>query len=140
MHHNEQKRFFSILLALALVLSLVAVPVFAEEAGDETLTRGEFVSALFAMIGVTDIATDRADFADVPADGTIAPAIRWAAENGIVNGYGDGRFGPDDPVMRGQMATMLYRNAQTLGQGLRGMWYFLLDYIVQRLHEADRHL
>ena len=124
----KRKRFISILLALVLALSLAVVPAFAEQVGDDTLTRGEFVSALFALSGVTDIAADRADFSDVPADSAIAPAIRWAVENGIVNGYGDGRFGPGDPVTREQMATMLYRNAVLLGQGFQGMWYFPLEY------------
>ncbi len=123
MRHNK---ILTILLALALAFSLATMPAFADE--DPTLTRGEFVAGLFALSGVTEIEGDQADFDDVPADAGIAPAIRWAASEGIVNGYGDGRFGPDDPVTREQMATMLYRNAQALGQGFRGMWMFLLDY------------
>ncbi len=121
----KHRKLISIALALLLALSL-CTPAFAAE-GD-TLTRGEFVSALFALSGVTDIAADRADFTDVPADSTLAPAIRWAVGEGIVKGYGNGKFGPDDPVTREQMATMLYRYAQVLGQGFQGMWYFLLDY------------
>lgn len=38
-------------------------------------------------------------------------AVIWAAQKGIVNGYGNGKFGPDDPITREQMATMLYRYA-----------------------------
>ena len=121
----KHRKLLSMALALLLALSL-CTPAFAEE-GD-TLTRGEFVSALFALSGVTDIAADRADFSDVPADSAIAPAIRWAVGEGIVKGYGNGKFGPDDAVTREQMATMLYRYAQAQGQGFRGMWYFLLDY------------
>ena len=121
----KHRKLLSVALALLLALSL-CTPAFAAE--DEILTRGEFISALFELNGVTDVAADRADFSDVPADSALAPAIRWAVENGIVNGYGDGRFGPGDPVTREQMATMLYRCAQALGQGFQGMWYFLLDY------------
>lgn len=39
-------------------------------------------------------------------------AVIWASENGIVEGYGNGLFGPADALTREQMATMLYRYAQ----------------------------
>ena len=42
-------------------------------------------------------------------------AIRWAASEGIAGGYGDGRFGTDDPITREQFAAMLYRYAQKQG-------------------------
>ncbi len=113
------------LLALTLALSLV-VPAFAAEA--DTLTRGKFVTALFELSGATDTEAHQEYFADVPADGALAQAVCWAVGAGIVNGYGDGRFGTDDPVTREQMAAMLYRNAQALGQGFQGMWMFPLDY------------
>jgi uncharacterized repeat protein (TIGR02543 family) len=41
--------------------------------------------------------------------------VDWAAENGIISGYGDGRFGPDDRITREQMAAILYRFAGFLG-------------------------
>ena len=41
--------------------------------------------------------------------------VVWAAENGILDGYGNGEFGPDDPVTREQMAAILYRFADFLG-------------------------
>lgn len=45
-------------------------------------------------------------FPDVDPSNTHAGAIQWAADNGIVNGYANGNFGPDDPILRGQAATM----------------------------------
>lgn len=42
-------------------------------------------------------------------------AVNWAAQNKIVNGYGNGMFGPEDPITREDMATMLYRYATTFG-------------------------
>ena len=74
-------------------------------------------------------------FGDVEMHGDLALAVRWAVGEGIVKGYGNGKFGPDDPVTREQMATMLYRNAQALGQGFQGMWYFPLDF-----PDADREV
>ena len=54
-------------------------------------------------------------FTDVSADQYYADAVAWASENDIVNGYGDGAFGPDDPITREQMASVLYRYAQLKG-------------------------
>ena len=34
-------------------------------------------------------------------------ALRWAVENGILNGYGDGRLGPRRRATRAQTAQML---------------------------------
>ena len=39
--------------------------------------------------------------------GEAAEALRWAVENGIINGYGDGRLGPQGLATRGQVAQML---------------------------------
>ena len=39
--------------------------------------------------------------------------MTWAAANGIVGGYGNGKFGPEDNITREQLATMLWRYAQT---------------------------
>ena len=38
--------------------------------------------------------------------------MAWASEQGIVKGYGNGSFGPDNPVTREQLAAMLWRYAQ----------------------------
>ena len=47
-----------------------------------------------------------------------APAAAMARK-GIVKGYDDGRFGPNDPVTRGQVVTMLHRYDQSVVQPLR---------------------
>lgn len=54
-------------------------------------------------------------FSDVADDAWYADAIAWAAENGVINGYGDGSVGPDDLITREQMAAMLYNYAGMLG-------------------------
>ena len=51
------------------------------------------------------------DFSDVAGDGWYTEAIRWAASQGIVGGYSDGTFGPDDPITREQLALMFWRYA-----------------------------
>lgn len=54
-------------------------------------------------------------FSDVADDAWYADSIAWAAENGVINGYGDGSVGPDDLITREQMAAMLYNYAGMLG-------------------------
>ena len=50
-------------------------------------------------------------FTDVDSDKWYAEGIAWAAEKGIVTGYGNGRFNPDDDITREQLAVMLWRYA-----------------------------
>lgn len=50
-------------------------------------------------------------FPDVEDGAWYAEAIAWAAEQGIVGGYGNGQFGPNDSITREQLAVMLYRYA-----------------------------
>ncbi len=38
-----------------------------------------------------------------------ADAVAWASANGVVTGYQNGAFGPDDPITREQLAVMLWR-------------------------------
>lgn len=42
--------------------------------------------------------------------------MAWAAANGVVSGYGDGRFGPNDPITREQMALILQGYARLEGK------------------------
>ena len=125
----KHSKFLSLVLAIVLALSL-AVPAFAEDAqaGDEVLTRGEFVIALYDLTEAWDGESKQDLFDDVPAEGDLALAVSWAAANEIIYGYDDRTFGPDDPVTREQMAAMLYRNAKMYGQGFEGAWYFQLDF------------
>ena len=54
-------------------------------------------------------------FRDVPGGQWYTDAIRWATAQGIVNGYSDTAFGPNDNVSREQLATILYRYARYKG-------------------------
>ena len=57
-------------------------------------------------------------FTDVPADAWYAGAVLWAVEQGITGGTGDGKFSPDAPCTRAQMATFLWRaNGSPEGTG-----------------------
>ena len=54
-------------------------------------------------------------FEDVASGAYYAAGVNWAQESGIVGGYGNGKFGPDDNITREQMASILYRYAQFKG-------------------------
>ena len=51
-------------------------------------------------------------FYDVPNDAYYYEAVKWAVENGITNGIGDGLFGPDNSCTRAQIVTFLFRAYQ----------------------------
>ncbi len=50
-------------------------------------------------------------FSDVPTNAYFSEAVKWAAENKVTEGTGDGRFSPDDGCTRGQVVTFLWRSA-----------------------------
>ena len=79
-----------------------------------TLTRGEAVTALWALEG-RPVVNYLMDFSDVDPAASYGEAVRWAASEGIAGGYGGGLFGPDDPITREQLAVMLYRYARHEG-------------------------
>ena len=77
-------------------------------------TRGMIVTILYRMEGRPAV-LEACPFTDVKAGAYYERAIVWAAENGIVKGYGNGCFGPDDQITREQMAAILYRYAKYRG-------------------------
>ena len=77
-------------------------------------TRGMIVTILYRMEGKPAV-FEACPFTDVKAGAYYERAIVWAAKNGIVKGYGNGCFGPDDQITREQMAAILYRYAKNRG-------------------------
>ena len=84
-----------------------------EFAPDATTTRGMIVSMLARLEGV-ESAND-AGFADV-SDEWYATAVNWAASVGVVNGYEDNTFRPNDAITREQLAAILMNYAAYKGQ------------------------
>lgn len=80
---------------------------------DTTTSRGMIVTILYRLEGTP--AVGASSFTDVAAGAYYADAVAWANANGIVMGYGNGKYGPDDPVTREQLAAILYRYAQYKG-------------------------
>lgn len=73
------------------------------------------LSRLHQNVDGNAVINGESTFSDVAEDAWCAEAIRWAADLEVVTGYTDGRFGPDDPITRQQLVTILYRYASMMG-------------------------
>lgn len=78
-----------------------------EFAPDVTMTRGMFAT-VFGRIQKADLTNVTLTFADVKPDAYYASYIAWATQKGIMDGYSDTVFGPDDAITREQAAKMLH--------------------------------
>lgn len=81
---------------------------------EDILSRAQLCQIVYNL-GGQPATTGGSAFADVADGAWYADAVTWAAENGIVGGYGGGLFGPEDNITREQLAAILYRYAQTKG-------------------------
>lgn len=77
-------------------------------------TRAMIVTILWRLEG-SPVMQSAADFFDVEANVWYSQAISWASANGIVNGYGNGLFGPMDNITREQVAAIFCRYAAYKG-------------------------
>ena len=82
-------------------------------APDMDLTRGMIAQVICNLEEGT--ASTTAVFTDVAANAWYADAVNWAVASGIMDGYGNGAFGPEDPITREQMAVILYNYAAIKG-------------------------
>ncbi len=73
-----------------------------------TMTRAMAVTVLYRMDGAPEV-SGKADYTDVRQNAFYTQALIWGTENGIVNGYQNGTYRPNDPVSRQQFATMIQR-------------------------------
>ena len=73
-----------------------------------TMTRAMFATVLYRIAGEPEPAGEN-PFSDVESGKWYTDAVIWAAGENIIKGYGNGRFGTDDPVTREQMAAIFWR-------------------------------
>ena len=80
---------------------------------DTPMTRGMLVTVLYRLAGSPSLENENLGypFADVPGDSWYADGVYWARLNGVVSGYSDSAFGPNDPLTREQLAAILWRYA-----------------------------
>lgn len=81
-------------------------------------TRGMIVTILYRLEGAP--AASANSFSDVAAGKYYTNAVAWAAENKIVGGYGNGKFGPEDAITREQMSVILKNYAKYKGYDVSG--------------------
>ncbi|MBM6687654.1 S-layer homology domain-containing protein [Collinsella tanakaei] len=98
---------------------------------NDSITRGQVACVLFNMAGGEDSYSEdlfdfsetfgyNTGFSDVNGKAYYGQAIAWAKATGVVNGYGDGTFKPDQAVTREEFAAMLSNYAEKLGDDVDG--------------------
>ena len=111
------------------IMDGVSAETFAPNA---TLTRGMIVTILYRMENKPAV-TGASKFTDVDANEWYGAPVAWAVENGIVTGYSETTFGPNDPVTREQLAAILYRYAV-----YKGMSAVTREQNLSRFTDADQ--
>lgn len=81
---------------------------------NDNLSRAQLAQILYNKEGQPAV-TGGSGFTDVADGAWYADAVTWAAANGIVAGYGNGLFGPNDPITREQLVVMFWRYAEFKG-------------------------
>ena len=77
---------------------------------DGITSRGQIAAILYRASGSPEVSGGTA-FTDVADTAYYADAVRWASAHGVVTGYGDGTFRPNNPITRQQLAAILWRYA-----------------------------
>lgn len=74
-----------------------------------TMTRAMFVTVMGRLSNIKTSSYTSNTFSDVTTDAWYSPYVAWASRKGIVTGYDDGTFRPNEPITREQMAVMIIR-------------------------------
>ena len=77
----------------------------------ESCTREQFVTFIWRMMGKPDPDSEESAFPDVDSKRVTFKPIEWAVEEGIIKGYDDGTFRPEETLLRQHVAIMLWRMA-----------------------------
>lgn len=87
---------------------------------DAGLTRAEFMTFLGRVVGAKVDHTLKPEFTDVSIDGWSTGYIAWGLENGLIQGYGDGRFGPKDTLTQEHVNLIIERFANKFDREVVG--------------------
>lgn len=83
---------------------------------NQIVSRCEMATIICRMLGMAENLSKSEVFDDVPTNHWANAYVGKVAELGIVGGYGNGKYGPGDPVTYEQAITMIVR---TIGEGDR---------------------
>lgn len=72
---------------------------------DRNMTRAEVAQMFYALLLDKDVTITKS-FSDVPDDAWYATAVKTLASLGMMDGYPDGTFRPDEPITRAEFATV----------------------------------
>ena len=75
---------------------------------NDTLSRAMVVQVLYNKEGQPGLNGAKHSFPDVPADQWFNNAVTWGSQKGVVSGFGDGKFRPNDAVTIEQVAVILH--------------------------------
>ena len=84
---------------------------------DEPLNRAQLAQVLWTVGGCLEAEGSR--FSDTAPDDWFYHAVSWCQQEGLIVGYADGTFLPDNPLTREQLVSILYRYARYAGSSLR---------------------
>jgi N-acetylmuramoyl-L-alanine amidase len=101
------------LLANKLVVDGVTDTTFEP---DRSITRGEFAALVVRSLGLKTDVGAATSFSDVTSSDWYAGVVAAAAQAGIIDGYEDGTFRPDRQITREELAAMVVRAMNYVGQ------------------------
>ncbi|MGE7842974.1 S-layer homology domain-containing protein [Lysinibacillus sp. NPDC093712] len=98
-------------LGSRMIINGVRDGVFAP---NQDITRAQFAAIMVRALGLkTDVVTN--NYTDVRADAWYAGYINAASEYKLIQGYSNGKFGPNDKITRQQAMTILARALSLTG-------------------------
>lgn len=74
---------------------------------NKVISRGEFVQLIFESLDIEPIEEEKQDFTDVHKEDPYYSAVITLSERGVINGYSDGKFHPEKPLTRAQIAVIV---------------------------------
>ena len=82
---------------------------------DREITRGEFAAAVLRALGLMRNGTGKASFKDVAKTDRYYDTVSIAKDNGIIDGYENGTFKPDERITREQAMAIIARAMEITG-------------------------
>lgn len=76
---------------------------------DNPVTRAEFLKILTSVLNIAPTTGGTSEFSDVSPDDWFFPYVVAAVEKGIVSGYPDGTFKPNNPITRQEAAKIVVK-------------------------------
>ena len=83
-------------------------------APNEELSKVQFAVVLYRMEGSPEVSLS-ANTLSIPENAYYAPAVFWADQTGLLDGFRTASIKPEDQITREEMITMLFRYAQQKG-------------------------